>query len=412
MKKSKKKIPAFWKVYIFTVTAIVLLSGVFFIFLRGYLRGYEETASAERAAQSAEAAAREKEREENEAKRIFEERDSAEREAAGLLSRRAAVLDAVKTASDAGYGIAELSLGVTAAQTAERFAAELASKGASAFSDIINCPVGKYELKENVYKYLDSLEGGYVLSRTGDLTFSVTRGDVTGTLTLTEQRDEKGHRTYSAGKVDLSIPLSTYKLQAPENAAVTANGIKIDDKPRLTPVTVPSFVPKSFNVPAAAEYELGGFIYRPALSAQVDGVDCRVIRYPDETVFLTPSSGTYENELHDTLFKLCGKYSDFVAGVFNFSTLKQYLWSGTKLYDTLSTFDNRWYYNYDHIGNGNEKITDFVVYSEDLVSFHIEYTQYLYAADNSIRFRISIKIDVFAGRDASNGKWYLINVET
>ena len=170
-------------------------------------------------------------------------------------------------------------------------------------------------------------------------------------------------------------------------------------------------VAKSFDVPACADYTAEGFVSRPVIEAKIDGRDCAVVRYSDKTVFLTPSGDTYEKELHGTLFGLCGKYSDFVAGAFKFSELKPYLWRGTNLYKTLSEFDNRWYYNYDHIGNEGEKFTDFKVYSEDLVSFHAEYTQVLYDANNKVRFRIKIKLDVYAGRDKETGTWYLLDIQ-
>ena len=408
-KKNTKNLPLFWRIYIFTVTVIVILCCVFFVFLSNYLRGYEQDAAYARSVEAAENARAESERLKAEERRRFEEQDSLELSAAEALGKRDALGILAASADDAGRRIALLSLDVTPAQAMERFVADLGG-GVSRFSRIISCNIGEYELTENLYSYLDSLEGEYTYSRSSDTTYSISKPGMTAVATLTAS-EKDGHKSYDVTKLDVTVPLDSYSFEAPENAVVTVNGKVFTGKATLSPITLPSFIPKSFDVPACADYTAEGFVSRPVIEAKIDGRDCAVVRYSDKTVFLTPSGDTYEKELHGTLFGLCGKYSDFVAGAFKFSELKPYLWRGTNLYKTLSEFDNRWYYNYDHIGNEGEKFTDFKVYSEDLVSFHAEYTQVLYDANNKVRFRIKIKLDVYAGRDKETGKWYLLDIQ-
>ena len=407
-----KKLPVFWKIYIFIVTVIILLCCGFFVFLTGYLRRYEASAETGRANDKREAEISAKLAAESAAQSEYEARDSAELAGAHLPADRSALLGAVAQAQEAARAFAGTSLDSTPEKIMDALTDDLNKNGAAAVRDLIACEIGPYENRDSVFRYIDGISGEYGYEKASGLTYTLKKGDFRADAVLKTEMREDGRKIYSLDRIEARVPLFTVLLQAPENAAVTVNGKAVTDKPETSRVALPDFVPASLSVPDAADYTLTGFIYEPKLSAVIDGKECRAVHYPDKTVFLTPSSDEYKDTLSPVISQLSFKYSDFVAGVFNFPTLKKYLYPDTKLYKTLSTFDNRWYYNYDHIENLNVSITDFNVYSENLVSAHIEYTQTLYDANNKIRFRIPIKLDVFIGcDDADKGDWRLVNVE-
>lgn len=410
--KKKKKIPLFWKIYIFAVTLIVLICCGFFVILSVNLRHYEQAQTQERSEARREAEISAELAAKAAAQSEYEARDSAELAGAGIPSARDALLAAEEEARAAAHGFVSTSLDSTPEKVMDALMAELRDKGAAAVRGILSLNVGKYESEQNALSYIDSAPGEYAYEKSGDSVYRVKKGSLNGEAVLKTEKRADGRKIYSVELLRFDLPYTDFRFQTPENAVITVNGKKVDETPSITDVALPDFVPAALSVPGAAYYELGGFIKMPAVSAVIDGKECVRINYPDKTVFLTPSDAEYKETLIPVLSNLSFSYSDFVAGVYGFSTLKQYLWKGTKLYDALSVFDNRWYYNYDHIGNLNVKVTDFTVYSEDLVSAHIEYTQTLYDKNDKVRFRIPIKLDVFMGRTGgADGKWLLVNVE-
>ena len=91
------------------------------------------------------------------------------------------------------------------------------------------------------------------------------------------------------------------------------------------------------------------------------------------------------------------KYTDFIAGVFKFEEIRDGIYKNTKLYKTLSGFDNRWYYSFDHIENENAKISNITVMSDRLISARVSYDQMLYDENGKRLRKVSMKFDVIIG---------------
>ena len=407
-----KKLPLFWKIYIFAVTVVILLICGFFVILSINLRKYEQTAEEDRRTRRLEAEAAEQSRALSEELREYEERDSAELAEATLPSRLAELIGAASSAHSAGRTFVSSSLDSTPEKIMDALVYELDKNGISAVRGVLSYTVGKYESEDSVISYIDSMEGRYAYEKTDELNYRLKKGAFAAAVELSSSRREDGRKTYALKKVSPVLPLITFRFQAPENAVVTLNGKPVTETPVMTRIETPDFVPASLSVPDCADYEITGLLSRPAVTALIDGRDCVRVNYPDKTVFLTPSADEYGETILPYLSELSFSYSDFVAGVFKFAEMKKYLWSKTKLYDTLASFDNRWYYNYDHIRNLDVKVTDLTVWSEQLVSAHIEYTQTLYDEKDKVRFRFPIKLDVFIGQTAGETpRWLLVNVE-
>ena len=412
-----RKISKFWKVYIFAVTVAVILSVGLLLAMTAYLKGYEVNAAEKRKAEAREAEISRAYESESEAARLAEEKNMAELEVGSDILMLDNMKDAVSAAAAAAEKHVILSVDSSPERVMETLIASLRHNGIRSLEDVLVCSTGKYESRSSVIRYLDGLPGEYSYEKLSELEYRLRKDEKIADIKLSVQNiREDGHKVYGVASAEAEIPLFRIVVEAPEGAVITANGKTVDDAPELTVRAVPDYVPKKFKVPSVARYELRGFIYEPELEAVYGGSECVKIRYEDKISFLTPSSDIYKTELNEKIFTLCFAYSDFVAGARDFNSIKPVLYPGTKLYDGLSGFDNRWYYNFDHITNADARISYFTVWSENLVSAHVEYTQELRSETDRVNFRIKIPLDVYIGcDDASKGKdadWRLISVES
>ena len=415
--KKKKKLSKFWKIYIFVITIFVLGSLIFFAILTDNLRKYEITSSEARAADEREAEISRQAESEAEESRLADEKDKSERHGEAALESREALLELLSEAEKNALEHVSVSMNAAPDKVMDTLVSELNKNGISCLSDILSYNIGKYEKTASVKKYIDGINGEYSYNSVGDARYDIYKGDLKISVTLKENGyDDEGHKTYALSSASVSLPLKSYKVEAPDNAEITVNGAKLEEKPTEAKSSVADSVPKSFSVPSVLSYTLDGFLYRPDVSAKIDGEECVLLKYDDRLVFKAPSEQTLEVELDERICELCFAYSDFVAGAFDFDTLKPYLYKNTDLYSRLSTFDNRWYYNYDHIRNDNAKITNLAVHSDRLVSAHIEYTQVLLDENDKARFNIKIKLDIYVGCGAKDdgadpNSWVLVAME-
>lgn len=415
--KKKKRLSKFWKIYIFVITLIIIGSLIFFAILTDNLRRYEITSSEARAEMSREAEMSRAAESEAEAQRQFEEKNRSEQSGEAAIESRAELLELISDAEKSGVEHVSVSLNSTPDKVMDALLSELNKKGASALTGILSYSIGKYEKQGAAIKYIDGAPGEYSYKSAGGSQYSISKGDLKINVTLKENgTDAEGHKTYALSAASVSLPLVSYKIDAPDSAAITVNGVDLNEAPSITSTGLPDSVPSAFGVPSTASYTLDGFIYRPEVSAEMDGAECVLLQYEDRFVVKTPSEEKLKTELNERISELCFAYSDFVAGAFDFEALKPYLYGNTDLYSRLKSFDNRWYYNYDHIRNDNAVISYLTVYSERLVSAHIEYTQVLLDVNDKVRFNIKIKLDVYVGCDENGdsgdpNNWVLVAME-
>ena len=396
-----KKLPKFWNIYIITVLVIILLSCVFMIVLSVNLRNYEKTAQEQAAAKRT-----------FESLKISEEKDEAERQSGYELSKRNDLISAVKNASDLAEDHISAAFGSSPEHIMDAMIASLHEKGVSVLSNYLSVEIGKYEDQSSVSKYIDALPGTYSYEMISRLECLLKKGSLEAKVTFVKGADEE----YGISSVSVSLPLSSYKVTVPEGARLTVNGKEADEQPTLEKQSFADMIPSSFSLPMIAVYEFDGFIYKPEFKAYKNNKECEATETADTTVFTEVSDGKYKSELFDRICELSFAYSDFVAGAFKFNEMSPYLYSGTKLYKNLSSFDNRWYYEFHHIVNENPKITNFTVLSKNLVSAHIEFNQSLRSEKDRTYNDIKIALTVYVGCDRvptgeDKSAWLLVNVE-
>lgn len=397
-----KKIPKFWKIYIFSVAAVVLLSCIFLLVLSGNLKNYERTAQREAAAKRA-----------AEAEHRLQLRDEAERlSGAGIEKRRDLILAVVKAADCASAQISD-AVNSSPERIMDAVISSLNEHGIAAVSEYVKCDTGKYEDPNAVFRYIDGLPGAFSYETLSRLEYLLKKSDVEAKITLDENKSEK---SFKISSVSVTLPLVSHKVSAPEGARITVNGKDADEQPEYEKQSFADSIPSSFSVPEIALYEFDGFVYRPQIKAYLNGKECSAENYENKTVFTSPADDRYKTELFDRICELSFAYSDFVAGAFKFEEMKPFLYSGTKLYRNLSSFDNRWYYEFHHIVNENPRITDYAVIDDNLISAHIEFNQSLRSEKDKTYRDVKIKLTVYIGCDKvptgeDKSAWLLVHVE-
>ena len=108
-----KKLPVFWKIYIFAVTVIAVLCCAVLSGAALFLQNYEEKAEAERQTKAREAEISARIESESVAESVFVKRNGEELEGAKILAKRNALLGAMAEAEDAAAVHVSLSLDST-----------------------------------------------------------------------------------------------------------------------------------------------------------------------------------------------------------------------------------------------------------------------------------------------------------
>lgn len=399
-----KKIPKFWKIYIFTVTAVILVFCVILLVLSGYLRSYEKAAQEEAAVKRAE-----------ESQRLYDEKEAAERTGGIAVSRRTALVSAVSQAAKHASVFVSDSVTSSADNVMRALVASLNEKGVSAVSRFADYGIGRYEDPAAAEKYIDAVSGEYSYQKLSGLEYSLKKGGLSAKVTLVEgENSESGAKTYRVGSVSVSLPLTSCRITVPEGASLTVNGKNVTEQPAYGDMPFSEMIPSSFSLPKLAYYELDGFVKAPELKAYLNGEECTASGSDGTTVFSAPSDEKLKSELYDRICELTFAYSDYVAGDLRFNEIKRYLYPDTKFYDNLAGFDTRWYYDYHHIVNENAKITQFTVLSDKLISARIEFDQSLRNSRDNETMNIKISLHVYIGcrsapAGADKSAWLLIN---
>ena len=322
-----KKISKFWLIYVICVAVIMILICGVLVYLSSYLKNYEIKAQQEAAVKRA-----------AEAQHLLEVKDEAERQSAVGIAKRKNLIAAVKVAANsASVNIAE-AVSSSPERVMDAVLLSLNEHGISAVSEYVKCEVGKYEDPGAVFKYIDALPGAYSYETVSKLEYTLRKGGLDMAVSLAEGPGEKN---YGVSAVSVTIPLVSHKVTAPEGARITVNGKDADEQPEYQKQSYADSIPSFFTVPQIALYEFDGFIYRPEIKAYSGGKECSAVNYENKPVFTNPPDEKYKTELFDRICELSFAYSDFVAGAFKFEKMKPFLYSGTKLYRNLSSFDNR-----------------------------------------------------------------------
>ena len=397
-----KKISKFWLIYVICVAVILVLICAVLVYLSSYLKKYEIKAQREAAVKRA-----------AEAQHLLEVKDEAERQSGAEIAKRKNLILTVQNAADVASACISEAVSSSPERVMDAVVASLNEHGISAVSEFVRCDTGKYEDGGAVFKYIDGLPGAFSYETVSKLEYTLKKGGLDMAVSLKEEQSE---RSYGISVISVSLPLVSHKVSAPEGARITVNGRDADEQPEYRKQSYADSIPSSFTVPQIALYEFDGFVYRPEIKAYVNGKECSAVNYEDKTVFTAPSDSTYLAELSERICELSFAYSDFVAGAFKFEEMKPFLYSGTKLYRNLSSFDTRWYYEFHHIVNENPKITDFTVISKNLISANIEFNQSLRSEKDKTYNDIKIKLTVYLGCDKvptgeDKSAWLLVYVE-
>ena len=410
--KAKKK-PSFLMIYFTAVIVFLLLSTVFFVVMAVMLNNYEANAESKRiaahqASESAriaaeEARAAEEESRAAESERIQRELESERAKAEkDFINRQNTVQNAAMSAAEEIKSAAKKLENSGSAAYVSALAARLDKEGSSVLTALCSGGLSAYEPEDAVAALYDGTPGKYNYEMTSELSARITKGSLYFEITLEKTLKDGYIPEYSLTGAECSVVYRSYTVTAPDGADVTVNGKAVTETPRKENAAAAKDVPAVFAPPRAAVYELNGFINAPTVSATLGGTALQCLVTDGAFEFPFPAADKeitdlYAAELSGRLLELTFKYTDFIAGVFKFDEIKDGIYKNAKLYKTLSGFDNRWYYTFDHIENENAKISNITVLSDRLVSARVSYDQMLYDENGKRLRKVSMKFDVITG---------------
>ncbi len=423
MKKKKK--PSFLTVYLSAVTCFILVCIVIYAVMAVMLNNYEAAAERKRIESAEQAAIDEREAEESraaESERLKNEAENERLKNEADFKKRQSAVSAAAEAAVAAIKNAAFELSRTSPSVyLTSLVAKLNESGSSPLCPFCKDGISEYERSDSLTEYIDSQSGKYVLQSSKGLKAEITKGDIRFDITLKETYNDGYMPDYGIDAVKCSLRLNSYTVSAPDGAVVTVNGKTASGGSTGTPLKYAD-IPEVFAPPTVRNYDLDGFVYEPAVEASLDGrrLVCQKngssfdFEYPDD------ESGLYKEELSERILKLIFDHTDFIAGVYKFSQIKGNMHPGTKLYEALSGFDNRWYYTYDYIKNENAKISGVKAVSDRLVKATVSYDQTLYNSSGKRLRKVPMKFEVLIGTpaepsipspDKSYPEWLLLSAE-
>ncbi len=327
----KKKMAAFWKVYIAFCVLFVMALGGWLYFLLGWLGDYE--------------AAQPKYVAEATFERYFEPFDAE---------------SYVKMCSEAG----------TTLETDENIANYLKELTRGKLLTYKRVSSGM----EDIYKYV-------VLCGSDDVKFA--------SFTLVQDKDAVGRfKTYKAE--DFAVYTDSKNkivIEAPKGYTVSVNGNALSDA-YVTEADIPTdscaYMPEGVEGLYYVKYVVTGLLSEPTVEiSSKDGLPAQVEKkaatYKALPVYDTLLEGEYSEWILEGVEKYA-KYSQYDSKVnaTGFGQVAPYFDPESELYESIRTMENMFVIEYDKYEFTDMKASEFVKYDENTFSCRVQYTQKLY----------------------------------
>lgn len=230
-------------------------------------------------------------------------------------------------------------------------------------------------------------------------------------FSLTEQPDTLGFGLSSYMVKQELGESGSWKITAPDNVAVSVNGVELDESYR----TDEAIWPAQFNTlhntslaPRLAVYKVDGLYIKPEVTvpdaeAQVDYSE------KDCIAQISVIKADIPQDRSDTILKAAKTYARFVSGDATLTNVAQLLYTDTEFYDSVRTYSSYWYISHDSAEFENLKVLNYTEYGEDAFSAEVTFDYHVRRARGNIdktyptHYRVSFaKID---------GAMKVINIE-
>ena len=190
---------------------------------------------------------------------------------------------------------------------------------------------------------------------------------------LTEQPNTLGFgfSSYSV-KLDLGSG-GTWKIVAPDEIAVSVDGIELDDTYRLDEQMIPDPYETLLDTslaPQLAVYEVSGLYTRPVVTAE----NAEIVYDEDNTtVRITDSLKTPAAEREEMIINAAKTYAAFISGDAQMKDVAALLYDQTKFYESIKTYSSYWYIDHDSAEAENVKLFNYTEYAENAFSAEVTF---------------------------------------
>lgn len=173
------------------------------------------------------------------------------------------------------------------------------------------------------------------------------------------------------------IPVSSYRIYAPEHAVVLVNGTALTTAQAAADYEPPELFREldAALAPQMLEYRVDGFVTKPTVELR----DCTATEYHVEESGDTFTITTYPTEAERAEYAALAEefsrtYALYVSKDLSFDDVKPYLYPESSIYDTIRTIDRSWYIDHQPPTISDLQVTNIVTYSDDHFTAEVSFT--------------------------------------
>lgn len=182
------------------------------------------------------------------------------------------------------------------------------------------------------------------------------------------------------------LPMVTreYELLAPSNVAMTVNGIPVTQtalKESGIPSSDGEYLEEYTRIPSYNRYDLGSFYSEPEVYGINEAGEFVDISYDKDNRCYRAGFGedkTLRAEVENYVIQVVTDYAMYVSNDAAAGSLDKYFPKGSKLLAGIKKNQREWFDYHLKPEVKNEKMTEFVVYSQDAFSAQVYLEQYMY----------------------------------
>lgn len=182
----------------------------------------------------------------------------------------------------------------------------------------------------------------------------------------------------------LPMPTTEYQLLAPSNVTVTVNGIPVtEDAVEESGIrgTAEEYLEAYTQIPSYNRYDLGWFYGEPEIYGINEAGEAVDIVYNESEHCYEAAFGgnkVFQAMVEDYVIQVVTDYAMYVSNDAPYNSLDKYFPKKSALLAGIKKNQREWFDAHQKPEVKNQKMTEFIVYSEDAFSAQVYLEQYMY----------------------------------
>ena len=279
-----------------------------------------------------------------------------------------------------------------------------------------------YEGKEEFVAYMENLVGDKELNMietsaglSGGKKYYV-RVDTTrvASFTMTSDTDLTDMTQipdWQLGEVELFYERNeSYRIQKLDGHTVTVNGVPLDDSHTIQIMTTSAeeYLPINVIGNRTCIQEITGLMAMPEIKVTDEkGTEMEVVYDEEKRIFVEQTEATAINdELKNVAIDACKAYSMFMIEAVGADKVAKYFNTSSDVYKMIIRSD-RWMQDYSDYRFGNEEVSNYVRYTDDLFSAKVSLSLFVTRTNGTVReYKVD---DTLFFELQGTGKWLVFD---